>query len=138
MNTRFTIQQLEHLQRMGLIRSFEQINTRKPEQKPAKRTKHNNVKVETEDGVFDSKKEYKRYKELRILLKAGEIGFLAKQVQFELNEGGTHSLIYIADFVYTTKEGKQVVEDVKGMRTAVYKKKRKLMKEIHGIEIVEI
>lgn len=126
---------LQELVNNGMIKSF---SLEKKQQPKAKRTKHNNVKVETEDGVFDSKKEYKRYKELRLLLKKGEIGFLAKQVQFELNKGGSHSLIYIADFVYTTKEGKQVVEDVKGMRTTVYKKKKKLMKQIHKIEIKEI
>ena len=84
---------------------------------------------------FDSKKEAKRYKELRLLLKSGEIGFLARQVQYELNEGGSHSLIYIADFQYTTKEGELIVEDVKGVLTREFKKKRMLMKKIHGIDI---
>ncbi len=134
MTTRWTEAHLQDLLDRGLIKGF---SIDKPTKKE-KRSKHNNVKVETEDGVFDSKKEYKRYKELRMLLKKGEIGFLAKQVQFELNTGGSHSLMYIADFVYTTKEGVQVVEDVKGMRTAVYKKKKKLMKQIHKIQIVEI
>lgn len=134
MRTQWTEAHLKDLLERGLIKGYSIDKSEKKE----KRSKHNNVKVETEDGVFDSKKEYKRYKELRLMLKQGEIGFLAKQVQYELNNGGSHSLIYIADFVYTTKDGKQVVEDVKGMRTTVYKKKKKLMKRIHKIEIKEI
>ncbi len=140
LKARFTISHLEDLKSKGLIRDYTLNNKRSNSEPeiPKKKSKMSNVKVETEDGVFDSKREYKRYKELRLLLKAGEIGFLAKQVQYELNTGGSHSLIYIADFVYTTKEGVQVVEDVKGMRTDVYKKKRKLMKEVHGIDIKEL
>jgi hypothetical protein len=104
-----------------------------------KKSKYNNVEVETEDGVFDSKKEAKRAKELRLLLKTGKIAFLARQVDYELNAGGSHSIIYRADFVYVDSEtGLTVVEDVKGFRTKVYLKKAKLMKKIHNITIVEI
>ena len=43
---------------------------------------------------------------------------------------------YVADFVYTNaKSGERIVEDVKGMQTEVFKIKKKLMKEVHGIEI---
>lgn len=104
-----------------------------------KKSKYNNVKIETEDGVFDSKKEAKRAKQLKLLLKAGKIAFLARQVDYELNAGGSHSIIYRADFVYVDSEtGLTVVEDVKGFRTKVYLKKAKLMKKIHNITIVEI
>lgn len=104
-----------------------------------KRNKFNNTKTEVDGELFDSKKEAKRYSELRLLLKHGVIGFLARQVQYELNEGGTHSLIYIADFVYINREtGQTIVEDVKGNKatqTQEFKKKKRLMKKIHGIEI---
>lgn len=104
-----------------------------------KKNKYGNRKVETEDGVFDSVKEAKRGRALRLLLKSGKIAYLARQVDFELNAGGSHSLIYRADFVYTDiSTGKTVIEDVKGMRTEVYKKKYRLMKEVHGIEISEL
>lgn len=43
----------------------------------------------------------------------------------------------MADFVYTTEDGAQIIEDVKGMKTDVYKLKKKLMKELRGIEILE-
>jgi len=75
---------------------------------------------------------------LQLLLKAGEIGFLKLQVEYELNDGGTHSLKYIADFVYVdARTGKTIVEDCKGMRTATYKKKRRLMKKLFNITILE-
>jgi hypothetical protein len=57
-------------------------------------------------------------------------------VEFELNPGGTHSLIYRADFVYK-RNGEMVVNDVKGYRTKVYLKKKRLMKSVHNIEILE-
>lgn len=101
-----------------------------------KKSKYNNVKVEVDGEKIDSKGEAKRYKELRIALKAGKIGFLARQVQFELNPGGTHSLIYIADFYYVDIEtGNKYVEDYKGMETKEFKKKEKLMKKIFDVTI---
>lgn len=105
----------------------------------AKKSKYGNKKTEVNGIKFDSIKEANYYKKLLILLKAGEIGLLELQVPYELNPGGTHSLKYVADFRYTeTKTGEQKVIDVKGMRTAVYKKKRKLMKKIFNITIIEI
>lgn len=107
--------------------------------KPKKRkAKYGAEKVEYGDLTFDSKKEYNRYRKLLLLLKAGAIGQLQLQVPYELNEGGTHSLKYIADFVYIdASTGQEVVEDAKGFRTQEYKKKRKLMKQVHGITIKE-
>jgi hypothetical protein len=95
-----------------------------------------NVKVEFDGHVFDSKRECSRYIQLRMLLVAGEITDLNLQVPYELNEGGTHSLKYVADFVYI-RNGSEVIEDSKGYKTVVYKKKRKLMLKLYGIEILE-
>jgi len=106
--------------------------------KEKKQSKYSNKKCVVDDIEFDSTKEANRYKELKILLKAGHIGFLQLQVEYELNEGGSHSLKYVADFVYTDSlTGLQVVEDVKGFRTAVYRKKKRLMFKVHGIKIKE-
>lgn len=103
-----------------------------------KKSKYNAKKTDVDGVEFDSKREAKRYKQLRMLLKAGEIAFLARQVQFELNVGGSFSMVYIADFQYTIRAtGAQVIEDCKGFRTAEYEKKKRLMKEIYGIEILE-
>jgi len=103
------------------------------------RSKYHNNKTEVDGEVFDSEKEAKRWIELKMLLKVGEIGLLRRQVEYELNEGGTHSLVYIADFVYmVVKTGETIVEDAKGFLTREYKKKRRLMKKVHGITIKEV
>jgi hypothetical protein len=105
--------------------------------KPKKKSKYSNVKVVVDNITFDSIREAERYKVLKMLLAGGAISDLRLQVCYELNPGGTHSLKYIADFVY--KEGDvEVVEDSKGARTAVYKKKARLMKKVRGIIIKEV
>lgn len=107
--------------------------------KKNKKSKYNNTKTEVDGIMFDSLKEAKRYKELRLLLKVGEIGLLKRQVEYELNPGGTYSLKYVSDFEYIiTETGEHIVEDVKGYRTKEYLKKRRLMRKIHGIKIIEI
>lgn len=96
------------------------------------------------DGIkFDSKKECSRYIVLKMMEDNGEITDLRRQVRYLLIPtqkicGKTErSIYYVADFVYC-KNGTFVVEDVKGFRTQVYKIKRRLMKQIHGIEVVEV
>lgn len=105
-------------------------------------SKYNNVKYKG----FDSKKEFLRFQELQMLELAGEIHDLQRQVPFVIvptqrDEDG-HLLEkmakYIADFVYITKDGEKVVEDAKGIRTPLYKLKKKLMLEKHGIIIKEV
>lgn len=101
---------------------------------PGKKSKYSNVKV-TVDGIkFDSAKEANRYKNLKLLQEQGIISDLRLQVAYELNQGGTHSLKYYADFVYLSG-GVTIVEDCKGYETVTYKKKERLMKKIHGITI---
>jgi hypothetical protein len=96
------------------------------------------------DGIqFDSAKEAKRYGELKIRLKLGEIGLLQRQVKYLIIEGNKteRKCEYVADFVYyESKTGKLIVEDVKSSFTRklpVYIMKRKLMLEKYGIEILE-
>lgn len=102
------------------------------------KTKYHNKKKVVNGIEFDSIKEANRYKELLMLSKAGVIGLLELQVPFELNEGGTHSLKYIADFTYyNSKTGEKIVEDTKGFKTREYIKKRRLMLKVHGIKIKE-
>lgn len=97
------------------------------------KSKYKNVKTELDGVTYDSKKEARRAAELNLMLKSGEISTLARQVRFRLAKG----IEYVADFVYVTKNGERVIEDVKGIRTDVYKLKKKFMKEIYGIEILE-
>lgn len=108
------------------------------------------------DGIeFDSRKEAKRYKELKALESAGVIHRLSLQVPFELipaiyeqtrevytkgiNKGQPkqgrcieRAVTYIADFVYQEQSGRWVVEDTKGFRTKEYIIKRKLMRYLHS------
>jgi hypothetical protein len=107
--------------------------------KPAaahKRAKFNNKIVHADEGRFDSTEEYKRFLVLRLMERAGEIADLQRQVKFSLDAGGIHINDYVADFVYM-KDGEQVVEDSKGHITPEYRQKRRLMKEILGIDILE-
>lgn len=96
-------------------------------------------KVTAPDGqVFDSRKEYSRWCNLRLLERAGKISDLKRQVCFELipKLAGERACRYVADFVYN-EDGKTVVEDCKGYRTEGYKIKRKLMLWVHNIRIKE-
>ena len=107
--------------------------------------KYSNKKCKCASGhLHDSKKEAKRCNELTILENAGYIQDLQQQVKFVLipsqKIGGKvveRECSYYADFVYT-ENGRQIVEDTKGFRTADYKLKRKLMLYVHGIHINEL
>lgn len=120
--------------------------------------KYHNHKIVRDGEKYDSKKELRRYEELRIMQTAGMIHGLQRQKKFLLipaqrepdtigKRGGRkkgkvieHECSYIADFVYYDKNGKMVVEDVKSSatRTKDYILKRKMMLFFHHIRIVEI
>lgn len=119
--------------------------------------KYHNKKITINGLTFDSKREAKRYQELRLLEKAGEITDLQTQVKFVLipaqrepdiigPKGGRkpgklleRECAYLADFVYIdTRSGEKIVEDTKGMRTADYILKRKMMLYFYKIRIREI
>ena len=103
---------------------------------PAKSKYRNQRMYSVEYGMFDSKMEFKRFGDLLLLLKAGAITDLRRQVRYKLEHQGIFYGVYIADFVY--KQGEEIiVEDVKGFKTQTYKTKKKLMKSIHGIDILE-
>lgn len=90
--------------------------------------------------TFDSQAEMYRYIFLKNEEKAGKIKNLAQQVKFKLCVNGLLVCSYISDFAYE-KNGKQIVEDVKSeftRKNAVYRLKKKLMKAVHNIEIIEI
>ena len=120
-----------------------------------RQNKYHAKKIRSGGEVFDSLKEYRRWTELTLLQRAGEITGLQRQVKFLLipeqrepdikgPRGGIwkgkvieRPCVYVADFVYT-ENGQQVVEDAKGVRTEVYKIKKKLMLERHHIRIKEV
>ena len=109
-----------------------------------KQNKYRNKKVVYNGIKFDSKKEMNYYIKLKMLEKAGKIKDLRLQVPFvvletfKLNDKTYKKTKYIADFTYYDKEGKYHVVDTKGVRTDVYKLKKKLMAWKYGIEIEEI
>lgn len=101
--------------------------------------KYRNKKTEVDGIVFDSKKEAGRYGELKLMERAGEISELKLQPSFDLVINGFKIGKYVADFQYREGVcGKYIVEDVKGLKTPVYRLKAKMVRAIHGIEIVEI
>ena len=97
-------------------------------------SKYNNKKTQIDMYVFDSVAEAKRYKELKLLERAGEISNLELQPRFILQDsfkknGRTYRKIeYVADFKYI-ENGKTIVEDVKGLQTDVFKIKHKLFEK---------
>lgn len=98
--------------------------------------KYRNKKVQVDMYVFDSIRESQRYKELKLLEKAGKIKDLELQPRFLLQDsfrknGKTFRKIeYIADFKYTENE-KTIVEDVKGIQTDVFKLKHKIFEKVY-------
>lgn len=118
--------------------------------------KYHNKKITFQGETFDSKKEFKRFLDLRILEKNGDISHLRRQVKYELISAkyeectiGKRGAVkhgkciasaccYYADFVYVDNAtGNVIVEDCKGVRTAAYNIKKKLMLDKYGIEIKE-
>lgn len=121
-------------------------------------SKYHNKKVEVDGMLFDSQREASVYKGLKIRQDLGEIFEIRRQVVFVLlppqlevqeyhdkkgrprqrTRVAEKAVKYIADFVVIYANGDQEVIDAKGMRTAVYKIKKKLMRYVHGIKITEI
>jgi hypothetical protein len=107
-----------------------------------KKTKYNNKITELDGIKFHSRKESMRYGQLKLYEKGGLISDLRLQVSYELipklviNGKTERAIKYIADFVYfDTVHKVEIVEDVKGMITDIFKLKYRLMKLIHNIDI---
>ncbi len=117
-----------------------------------RRHKYNATKVTIDGHTFDSKKEAKRYGELKLLEMAGEISNLELQPKFDKfsingeilrypnkKNGALGSPVtYTADFRYVETGKGVVVEDVKGMDTQVSRIKRGLVKAVFKVEVVTL
>jgi len=126
------------------------------------RSKYKAVKTTIDGITFDSKREAKRYTELKLLEKAGHITHLELQPEYQITINGAKICKYKADFRYFTvraennersynskgewqtptmtgqKEG-QIVEDVKGFKTPIYRLKKKLVEASYpGTQIKEV
>lgn len=152
------IEDLPYIDRMAILakESDPEANTRFLN---GNTTKYHSKKVEVDGITFDSKKEARRYEELRTLEAMGVITDLELQKKFVLiptqrepdtvgPRGGIKKgkvlekeCSYYADFYYyDTQKEEWIVEDTKSpaTRTEAYKIKRKLMRYIHHIEIQEV
>lgn len=102
------------------------------------------AKRTTVDGItFASKKEARRYGELKLLAKAGRVQDLRLQPRYPLHVNGELVCTYVADFAYVAvndngEAERPYVEDVKGFKTPEYRLKSKLFKAVHGFAIHEV
>lgn len=101
------------------------------------RRKYKNIPEVVDGFTFDSRLEAKRYGELKLLEKAGEICRLKMQTRWDLQVNNVHIAYYFSDFDYL-EAGKLVVEDCKGLETPVFRIKAKMLFAQYGIEIVRI
>jgi hypothetical protein len=121
-----------------------------------RKNKYNARTYKVGNEVFHSRKELRRYEELLLLEKAGQIHNLQREVKYLLIPSQMETIwkngkprqgkvierecSYIADFVYE-ENGQTIVEDVKGgsaTKTDAYVIKRKLMLYVHGIRVREV
>ena len=118
--------------------------------------KYGAKKTEVDGILFDSAKEARRWAELKLLERAGEIKDLFRQMPFTLipaqrdDKGKVieRPVKYVADFVYWERNIKdgcpgwvKVIEDAKSPATKANKEyilKRKLMLWRYGIRIREV
>jgi Protein of unknown function (DUF1064) len=96
--------------------------------------KFNAIRSECDGFKFASKKERKRYLELKMLREANEVFFFQMQTPFHLTGG----VKYLCDFQVYWKNGDITFEDVKGMRTPMYILKKKQVEQLYPITITEI
>jgi hypothetical protein len=90
--------------------------------------------TETDGIKFSSKKEAKRYNNLKTLQNIGEVIFFLRQVPFHLPGG----VKYVCDFFIFWANGEVTIEDVKGFKTETYKAKKKMVEAIYPIIISEV
>jgi hypothetical protein len=102
-------------------------------------TKYGAIRTEVDGITFASKAEARRYAELKLMERAGVIRDLVLQPRYELCVTGERICWYVADFAYTDNAtDAPVVEDVKGVKTSVYRLKKKLMYACKGITVQEV
>lgn len=107
--------------------------------KPKQRSKYGAVPTIVDGIRFASKKEAAHYGTLKILERAKKISFLQLQPVFNLGANGQLICKYVADFQYLDHSDMHIhTVDCKGMKTDVYRLKKKMMKILLNIEIEEV
>lgn len=102
------------------------------------RSKYGNKITYVGSTRFDSKREAERFKDLDILYKANVISHLKLQPSFKIEVKGQKICTYKADFSYLDEKGREIIEDVKGVKTPVYRIKKKLVEAIFDVKITEV
>lgn len=140
-------------EQQGAEKAAEDAKAKAEKPKKGNKLHAEKVNMTMPDGTlmhFDSKREARRYMDLWLMQRSGEITNLRTQVKYPLlpkqeRKDGTkeRAIDYVADFVYE-KAGETVAEDSKGFRntsSATYKvfvMKRKMMLYFHGITVKEV
>lgn len=101
------------------------------------RSKYGNKRTEG----YASKREYKVACDLKALQQAGKISELEEQVWLELlpklPPEYPKPLCYVADFIYV-ENGQRIIADAKGVRTEGYRIKKRILKQLLGLDIKEL
>lgn len=106
-----------------------------------KTNKYHNCKIIVQGIQFDSRKEANRYEQLLLMERASLIRHIEIHPRYDLVVNDQYIGFYRADFCYEETENNTiVVEDVKSpaTKTAVYRLKKKLVKALYDIEIIEV
>lgn len=99
------------------------------------RHKYNAIPTTIDNVSFSSRKEAKRYCELKLLRQSGEIIFFLMQTPFHL----PGKVKYVCDFTIFWANGEVTFEDVKGMKTSIYIMKKKMVEELYSpVKIIEV
>lgn len=102
-------------------------------------SKYRAERCEVAGEVLDSKAEGRRFAQLRLRERAGEISGLKRQPGFRFEIGGALMFSYFADFEYFDHKLEEIViEDVKGVKTPVYRLKKKIIEAAHKVKITEV
>lgn len=107
-------------------------------------SKYKNVKTTIDGYVFDSQREAQLYGNLKALERCGTIRSLERQVKFPLNalDASSHKetkvCYYVADFVCQDLDGRTCVYDAKGVKTAMYRLKKRWFELQYGLRIIEV
>lgn len=103
----------------------------------AKPNKYGAVRTELDGYKFDSKKEAKRYGELKLLERAKQIESLEVHPRYSLIVAGTQVGVVEFDFRYI-ENGETVIEDCKGgeaTNTPLFKLKRAIFEAMYGYKV---
>lgn len=116
---------------------LEHRNQQRAARKPT-RHKYGAIATTVDDTRFDSKAEARRYQELKLMERGRLIRNLELQPRFPIEINGVKVCTYVADFRYVScGTSEMVVEDTKGFKTPEYKLKKKLMKAVYNIDVLE-